>query len=160
MNYELIYILTPKLTEDDAKKKATEISQSIGGEVEKVAVEYFWGKRELAYPVKKFTDGYYVVLQFAVEPAAIIKIEKNLRLEEEIIRFLVIKKVKLAKSEDEIKAPTVVETVKEAKPMERKRPANKKEVKPTKKTTKAKAKTKISELGDKLDDILEKGIDD
>lgn len=163
MNYELVYILTPKLTEDDAKKRAAEISQSIGGEVEKVAMEDFWGKRKLAYPINKFTDGYYVVLQFATEPEAVAKIEKDFRLQEEIIRFLVIKKTKLAKSKDEIKAPTdEPEKTDEARLTRRKRPVAKEEdVKPTKRSKKVKkAKTKISELGDKLDDILEKGIDD
>ncbi|NQV13398.1 MAG: 30S ribosomal protein S6 [Parcubacteria group bacterium] len=163
MNYELIYILTPKLSEDDAKKKMTTVSKSISDKIDKVAMEDFWGKRELAYPVKKFTDGYYVVLQFTAESEKIGKIEKELRLTEDVIRFLIVKKDSLAKSKDEIKAPTVLsaaEKAERAKAKETKETAEK-DAKESKKESKSKkAKAKISDLDDKLDDILEKGIDD
>ncbi|MFH2105134.1 MAG: 30S ribosomal protein S6 [Parcubacteria group bacterium] len=163
MNYELIYILTPKLSEDDAKKKMSAVSKSIGDKIDEVAMEDFWGKRKLAYPIKKFTDGYYVVLQFTAEPETMSKIEKELRLTEDVIRFLIVKKNSLAKSKDEIKAPTVLsaaEKAEQAKARETKKTAEKDTKAPKEESKSKKAKTKISDLDDKLDDILEKGIDD
>ncbi|MBU1178039.1 30S ribosomal protein S6 [Patescibacteria group bacterium] len=162
MNYELIYILTPKLSEADAAKKIAEISKSIEKEAGEIVMEDLWGKRELAYPIQKFTDGYYVVLQFIIEPEVISKIEKDLKLTEEVIRYLLVKKEKLAKSKDEIKAPTVPAEEKAAgEPAEASRKPLATKSSPTEEKNKdRKEKTKISDLDNKLDDILEKGLDD
>lgn len=162
MNYELIYILTPKLSEDDAKKQMAVISKSIEKEAGKVVLEDFWGKRELAYPIQKFTDGYYVISQFVAEAEAVAKVEKDLKLTDEVIRHLLIKKDKLAKSKEELRVSSVVaKKGRDNKPVEQPAPAREaKDSSAAKSKVEKKDKTKISDLDDKLDDILEKGLDD
>lgn len=48
------------------------------------------GKRKLAYEIKKFQEAFYVVLNFELEPANIANIEKSIKFEEKIIRYLII----------------------------------------------------------------------
>ena len=50
-----------------------------------------WGKRRLAYPVKKQNDGYYVLINFEIEPDAIFEIDRVIKIREEILRHLIVK---------------------------------------------------------------------
>ena len=87
-NYELVLILQPDLDEasfnaaiDKVKGWITEAE----GSIEKVDV---WGKRRLAYPIRKQTDGQYALLFVKMEPSFAGKLEGNLRLLEAVMRFL------------------------------------------------------------------------
>jgi small subunit ribosomal protein S6 len=62
--------------------------KSGSGEVTSVDV---WGRRTLAYPIKNHREGIYVLLQAKITPSAIIELERNLKLSEEIIRYLLVK---------------------------------------------------------------------
>ena len=59
-----------------------------GAKIEKVDL---WGKRRLAYPVKKQNDGYYVLINFEIEPDAIFEIDRVIKIREEILRHLIVK---------------------------------------------------------------------
>ena len=59
----------------------------VGGTVEKVDR---WGKRRLAYPVKKFTDGFYVLVNFEAAPAEIKEIDV-LKINDEVLKHLIVK---------------------------------------------------------------------
>ena len=88
--YEVVYILDPALdpaavTAKLEKFHALAIAQ--GGEV--VAVDH-WGNRQLAYPVKKKSAGYYVVAQFRSGGEALPEFERLLRLDGEVIRYLLV----------------------------------------------------------------------
>ena len=50
-----------------------------------------WGKRHLAYPVKKQSDGYYVLINFEIEPDAIFEIDRVIKIREEILKHLIVK---------------------------------------------------------------------
>jgi small subunit ribosomal protein S6 len=50
-----------------------------------------WGKRRLAYPILKFTEGFYSVLQFNLPPTAVRDLERSLQLTEEILRYLIVR---------------------------------------------------------------------
>jgi len=50
-----------------------------------------WGRRRLAYPIKKQRDGYYVFYKANIAPSGTAEIERNLRLSEDVLRFLVIR---------------------------------------------------------------------
>jgi small subunit ribosomal protein S6 len=89
-NYEVAYITDPDL--DEAAQTALEEKvrgwiESAGGRVLKVDR---WGKRRLAYPIKKRLDGYYFFLQAELPPHASTPLERDLRLSEQILRFMVV----------------------------------------------------------------------
>jgi small subunit ribosomal protein S6 len=56
-----------------------------GGQVSKVDI---WGKRRLAYPLRKQKEGQYVLIQTQMAPSSCIVVERNLRLQESVMRFL------------------------------------------------------------------------
>jgi small subunit ribosomal protein S6 len=88
--YEVVYILNPALLEDAVTAKLEKfhaLATSRGGEV--VAVDH-WGVRQLAYAVKKLGSGYYVVAQFSAASAALPEFERLLKLDEEVIRYLLV----------------------------------------------------------------------
>lgn len=104
--YELTVIVHPDATPESVGSIAeslTEIVAEAGGEVQRVGQladgsgkiverpEGEWGKRKLAYPVKKETEGYYIILQAQMTPDVLPALERNLRLNESVIRHLVIR---------------------------------------------------------------------
>ncbi|MBQ2752546.1 MAG: 30S ribosomal protein S6 [Firmicutes bacterium] len=90
--YELALVLSTKL-DDEAKQaefnKVTELLARFGGTVEKVDD---WGKRRLAYEIKKETEGFYSFITFDAEPTAPAEIESRLRIMENVLRYLIIRK--------------------------------------------------------------------
>jgi small subunit ribosomal protein S6 len=60
-----------------------------GGSINKIDV---WGKRTLAYPIRKKTEGLYVLLNTSILPEQTVVIERNMRLTEPIMRFLITSK--------------------------------------------------------------------
>jgi small subunit ribosomal protein S6 len=87
-NYELGCISDPELdaqAQTDLETKVTSWIEAVGGTTRKIDR---WGKRRLAYPIKKHTDGYYVFYQVELPPQAAIRIERDLRLNENVLRFL------------------------------------------------------------------------
>jgi small subunit ribosomal protein S6 len=88
--YEVVYILDPALLEDAVTAKLEKfhaLATSQGGEV--TAVDH-WGVRQLAYPIKKLGSGYYVVAQFTAASPALPEFERLLKLDEEVIRYLLV----------------------------------------------------------------------
>jgi small subunit ribosomal protein S6 len=89
--YDLTIVLDGKLT--PAKKKAAvekleKIVTLDGGTLGKVND---WGKRELAYPIKKITTGIYLTFPVTIGSEAVKRLNDKLRLEEEYLRYLLIK---------------------------------------------------------------------
>jgi small subunit ribosomal protein S6 len=90
-HYELLFIVKPTLTEEEVVGKLNfvkEVLNKNGAEI--VAVDEM-GVRKLAYDIDKNARGYYYVLYFKAEPSIIDEVLRNLRLTEEIIRFLNVK---------------------------------------------------------------------
>ncbi len=88
--YEVVYILDPALEESAVSAKLDkfhELAISQGGEVS--AVDH-WGSRQLAYPIKRHKAGYYAVAQFTAAGAALPEFERLLKLDEEVIRYLLV----------------------------------------------------------------------
>lgn len=89
-NYEGLFIIKPDLKEEDVKDVFKMISDSIaknGGSVQK---EESWGKKQLAYPIKKCKEGYYYKVDFTSPAAAISKLENAYKLSSEtIIRTMI-----------------------------------------------------------------------
>ncbi|MDD5495677.1 MAG: 30S ribosomal protein S6 [Candidatus Omnitrophica bacterium] len=91
-NYEGLFIVKPDLKEEDIKKVFKMITDNIAKNNGTVEKEDIWGKKQLAYPVKKFKEGYYYKLEFAVSPDSISKLETACKLNGDILRTLISKK--------------------------------------------------------------------
>ncbi len=90
--YELTFIVHPEL-DDNAFKDVLEkvkawITES-GGEVTKVDL---WGKRKLAYPIRKQIEGIYVYTETKIAPSFVADLDRNLRFLEPVMRFLIVQK--------------------------------------------------------------------
>lgn len=88
-SYEIAYIADSDL--DDSS--LTELEDKVKGWVEasggKVSDVDRWGKRWLAYPIQKKNDGFYFFVKAEMPATAPIEVERNLRLNEQILRFMV-----------------------------------------------------------------------
>ena len=90
--YELTYIIDAALEETARKELIEKVSALIaanGGEVEKV--DETWGKRRLAYAIDYKTEGWYVLVTFKAPVELPRELERNLQINENIIRYLVVK---------------------------------------------------------------------
>jgi small subunit ribosomal protein S6 len=87
--YEIVAVLRPDLDEEALSAALTRISQRITEHSGTVTSLERWGKRKLAYPVKKHRDGYYTLLVFTLEATHIAPLRQVLGLNEELLRFTV-----------------------------------------------------------------------
>ncbi len=91
-DYEVMYIIKPNFEEEEYAafvEKFNALIQSNGGEVVKTDV---WGKRRLAYEIDKIREGYYVLVEFKGEFDLPAELERNFKISDEIMRYLVTKK--------------------------------------------------------------------
>jgi len=88
-NYEGIFIIKPDIKEEDVKnvfKTIGDLVTKSGGTVKK---EDVWGKRLLAYPIKKFKEANYYKLNFEAPADAVLKIESACKLNADIVRMMI-----------------------------------------------------------------------
>lgn len=89
--YEVVFVFKP--TSDEEALNATvakfeNIIKNTGGEVEKTDR---WGKRRLAYEIKKFLDGMYVLISFSANPDTIAELDRVARITDEVLKHMIIK---------------------------------------------------------------------
>ena len=90
-DYELVIIVTPEATEEKLEARLNSISQYITGHGGSVASIDKWGKRRLAYPIKKSFEGNYILFKFTLPPGASRELENNLRISEDLLRYLMVR---------------------------------------------------------------------
>jgi small subunit ribosomal protein S6 len=90
-HYELLFVLRPTLTEEEAKVKVDFIKEVLEKNGAQIAARHDMGMRKLAYAIKKFERGNYTVFYFQAPPSAIGEVERIIRITEEIIKFLTVK---------------------------------------------------------------------
>lgn len=89
--YEIMFIVRPDLEEADLDKLIEGFSATItngGGEIKSVEK---MGRRRLAYTVRKFNDGFYVLLAIAAAGSLVTEIERRLRVSEQVIKFITVR---------------------------------------------------------------------
>ena len=89
-NYELVYIIHPDLDESAQEETMNRVNSWItegGGEITETEI---WGKRRLAYPIKKQIEGNYILLQLKLEPESCLALEQNLNFLEPVMRYLLV----------------------------------------------------------------------
>ena len=86
--YETVFILTPVLSEDQAKEAVKEYKKFLENNEAKVMHEEHWGLRKLAYQIKKKSTGFYHLFEYECEGDVINKLETDFRRDERVLRFL------------------------------------------------------------------------
>jgi small subunit ribosomal protein S6 len=89
--YELVMVIDPEADEERVTATVDRVSQFVttrGGEMTEVN---HWGRRKLAYPIKKHLEGNYIVTHFRLGPSQTAELEAGLRLSEEVLRHLLVK---------------------------------------------------------------------
>jgi len=90
-DYELVFIISPEVEDGTLDATIDNVSQFITGKGGTISDVERWGKRRLAYPIKHFPEGSYVLSRFNMKPVWSKELEANLQISEEILRHLLIK---------------------------------------------------------------------
>lgn len=91
-SYELLYIMKPTVEEEARAAliaKFADIVKNDNGEVENIDE---WGMRKLAYAIDYISEGYYVLMNFKANADLPAELERNLKISEDVMRFMVVKK--------------------------------------------------------------------
>ena len=89
--YESVVITRPELTESQVESLINELTSIISTENGKIHSTESWGLRNLAYKINKNKKGHYFLINIDCNPSAIFEYERQMRINEDIIRFLTIK---------------------------------------------------------------------
>jgi SSU ribosomal protein S6P len=89
--YECVYVINPNLDEEQTKAVIERFNNLVSQHGQLESTEE-WGKRKLAYEVQKQKEGYYVLMTFSANPDFPAELERNFRIAEEVIRYLVVSK--------------------------------------------------------------------
>ena len=92
VNYEGVFILDPDMAADASKAAAVQLQDLVtknGGRIDGVQD---WGRKRLAYKIKKKQDGNYIILNFQLDSQYTKKLEQSLRLNDNVIRYLLVNK--------------------------------------------------------------------
>jgi small subunit ribosomal protein S6 len=90
-SYELVFIFKPNLSEDEFTKslgKVNDLISKLGGTVSDTNQ---WGKRKLAYSIKRQTEGNYVLEKVQIKQTALKELDAALKLMEDVLRYLFIR---------------------------------------------------------------------
>lgn len=88
--YESVVIVNPNLEEESIKNLIKKFSDLINTDGNIISVEEI-GKRRLAYEIKKQKEGFYIVIKFEAKPELIAELERNYRITDEVMKFIVVK---------------------------------------------------------------------
>ncbi len=91
-NYEGLFIIKPDLKEEEVKNAFKTICDAITKAVGTVIKEEPWGKKALAYSIKKYKEGYYYKVDFSISPDAVQKLEASYKLNTDILRMMITKR--------------------------------------------------------------------
>ena len=94
--YETVFILTPVLSDDQAKETVAKFKNLLTDGGAEILNEEAWGLKKLAYHIQKKTSGFYYLVEFKAEPTLIDKLEVAFRRDEKVIRFMTVKLDKYA----------------------------------------------------------------
>jgi len=89
--YETIYVMKPELPADAIERVSDKITKVIGDYSGSVLMKDDWGKRKLAYQIQKNTRGHYVLINYLATSDVVAEIERHLRIDDTLLRFLTIR---------------------------------------------------------------------
>lgn len=100
--YELMVVISPQVTEEGLPNALARVNEAIathGGLVSNTFTNPPWGHRRLAYPIQDFRDAYYAVLHCQLEPTRLETLERDLKLQDQILRYLIVRRDELIKAD-------------------------------------------------------------
>jgi small subunit ribosomal protein S6 len=93
--YECVLIARNEVTQQQVEAVADQVASQLESEGGAIDKREYWGLRSLAYRIKKNRKGHYMLLGLNAKPASVNEVERQLRLNEDILRFLTIRVEKL-----------------------------------------------------------------
>jgi small subunit ribosomal protein S6 len=102
-NYEVVFVAAPTLTSEELDGFINHIQTVVEGKNGKVVKVDNWGKKSLAYKIKRFREGYYVVLSIEGDGGTIAELERRFRVTDYIIRFISVRVDEDLKRSEKIK---------------------------------------------------------
>jgi len=90
-HYEIIYIINPNESDDEFNEIVEKFNTLIVNQKGIIIKTQKWGKQRLAYTVKKFNNGFYVLVDFCANPGVTTELERNLNLDDRIIKYHTVK---------------------------------------------------------------------
>jgi small subunit ribosomal protein S6 len=87
--YELFYIVRPDVDEEQVRTTMDEVAALVAGHGGEVTKSSLWGRRRLAYTIAGFTDGYYTLKEISLPAEKLRDLERQLILDERVIRQLI-----------------------------------------------------------------------
>ena len=90
-HYETLFIITPDIAEEETAEVVEKYSSLLAEQGGVMAKVENWGRRRLAYEVKKFNKGYFVLFDYGAEPQSVTELERNFKIDEQVIRFMTVK---------------------------------------------------------------------
>lgn len=91
-HYETGFLIAPNLPEEEAQELMKKMADVVSKKKGKMAEVDNWGKRKLAYPIKKFKEAFYVFFKYEGKPDIPSELERRFKQTEAIIRYLTVKK--------------------------------------------------------------------
>ena len=89
-HYETVFIMTPVLSEEQAKETVSKYKKLLTDNGCKIVTENAWGLRKLQYPIQKKTTGFYHLFEFKAPPTFIAELEVSYKRDERLLRFLTV----------------------------------------------------------------------
>ena len=102
--YETLILTVPHLTDEEQDQIAANYTAIIEGQKGTVSNVDKWGKRVLAYPINKITEGVYTLIEFTGDGKVVNELDRKLKIDENVMRHIVVNKdhdIKLQKRADE-----------------------------------------------------------
>lgn len=93
-SYELVFIVSPEVADDDVSNTVNKVSEMIGKAGGNVTEVSQWGKKKMTYPIKRFTEGNYVLAKVELKPSSIKEVDSSLRMSGDVLRHLLVRAAK------------------------------------------------------------------
>ena len=90
-NYEIMFILSTQLTEEEKKANVELVEATLTKAGATEVKTEIWGDRKLAYPIQKKENGYYVLTTFQIEGTQLVEVETKLNMTETILKYMIVK---------------------------------------------------------------------
>ncbi len=104
--YEVVVVLAPTLTEDEVEQSTETFKKAAEEKGAQIAEIEQWGKRKLAYPIKRHTEGIYIIMTLEeLTTEAVGELERRFKVSDSVIRFLTVRVDLDLKRADKFKAP-------------------------------------------------------
>jgi len=103
-SYEMMLAINPQLEDEELDNLLNKVKKVVKDTKGKVTRLDKWGKRKLAYEIKDFNEAIYVVLKFNADEKKISELERVMKLEERVIRYLLIIQEKEISSSQEVQS--------------------------------------------------------